>query len=123
MLDSEKTGKYKVVISDRSGEDYSQFAGTEEEINDNQILKVADHIVFFIDCEKLMNNFAMLRYSYQNFLQELVKGNLLPKNGQIKLVFNKHDLVKDNPDYEGKRSQAEEVFKKFWETGRLIDMK
>lgn len=123
LLDSEKTGKYKVVISDRSGEDYSQFAGTEEEINDNQILKVADHIVFFIDCEKLMNNFAMLRYSYQNFLQELVKGNLLPKNGQIKLVFNKHDLVKDNPDYEGKRSQAEEVFKKFWETGRLIDMK
>ncbi len=112
LLDSEKTGKYKVVISDRSGEDYSQFAGTEEEINDNQILKVADHIVFFIDCEKLMNNFAMLRYSYQNFLQELVKGNLLPKNGQIKLVFNKHDLVKDNPDYEGKRSQAEEVFKK-----------
>lgn len=37
LLDSEKTGKYKVVISDRSGEDYSQFAGTEEEINDNQM--------------------------------------------------------------------------------------
>lgn len=70
-----------------------------------------------------MNNFAMLRYSYQNFLQELVKGNLLPKNGQIKLVFNKHDLVKDNPDYEGKEVGRRKFSKKFWETGRLIDMK
>jgi len=111
-LESEATGKYKLVLSDRSGEDYRQFAGSDEEIRDNQILKVAEHVVFFIDGEKMMANYADLRYDYNNLLEELTGKGLLPEKGQLKLVFNKHDIVKDKQDYATKKVKTEEMFKK-----------
>lgn len=110
-LYSEKTGKYKVVVSDRSGEDYSNFTGTDEEVKDNQILTVADHVLFFIDCEKMINNYGKLRYSYQNLLQEFAKHHLIPENASIKLVFNKFDLMKAHEDYTSKKEQTIGVFK------------
>lgn len=111
LLDSQKTGKYKFVVSDRSGEDYAQFAGTQEEINDNQIMKVADHVVFFIDCEKMIDNFGSLRYAYQNLLRDLVSKGLLNKNSNMKLVFNKYDMRKNHPEYGDKKLQTEKMFK------------
>lgn len=110
-LVTEKEDKYKIVISDRSGEDYAQFSGTQEEVDDNQIMKVADHVVFFIDCEKMTDNFGSLRYSYQNLLRDLVSKGLLNKESSVELVFNKYDLRKEHPDYYSKRLQTENMFK------------
>lgn len=109
-LMSEAAGKYKLVISDRSGEDYSQFAGTPEEIADNQMLKVADHVVFFVDSMKMTGNFAKMKYQYQNFLGELVSRDLLGKNAQVKVVFNKYDQGKGHQNYREKKTQAEFMF-------------
>lgn len=109
-LNSETTGKYKLVLSDRSGEDYSHFAGTPEEIEDNQLLKVADHVIFFVDSVKMTDNFGKLRYLYKNFLDELVNKDLLGKNSQIKVVFNKYDQGKNHQEYNDKKTQAEAMF-------------
>lgn len=109
-LMSEAAGKYKLVISDRSGEDYSQFAGTPEEIADNQLLKVADHVIFFVDSIKMTENFAKMKYQYQNFLREIVSKNLLGKNALVKIVFNKYDQGKGHQNYSEKKSQTESMF-------------
>ena len=121
-LISESAGKYKLVISDRSGEDYSQFAGTPEEMADNQLLKVADHVLFFVDSVKMTENFAKMKYKYQNFLQELVNKDLLGENAQIKVVFNKYDQAKSHQDYSEKRKQAEAMFTGVLGTDRTLDV-
>lgn len=110
-LATEKKDKYKIVISDRSGEDYGQFSGTPEEIDDNQLMRFADHVVFFIDCEKMTDNFGSLRYSYQNLLRDLVNKGLLNKNSLVELVFNKHDLRKGHAEYTDKKQKTENIFK------------
>lgn len=110
-LVTEKEDKYKIVISDRSGEDYAQFSGTQEEIDDNQLMRFADHVVFFIDCEKMTDNFGSLRYSYQNLLRDLVSKGLLNKTSSVELVFNKHDLRKGHAEYSDKKQKTEHIFK------------
>lgn len=110
-LRTEKDDKYKIVLSDRSGEDYAQFSGTQEEIDDNQLMKFADHVVFFIDCEKMTDNFGSLRYSYQNLLRDLVSKGLLNNNSSVELVFNKHDLRKEHAEYSDKKQKTEDIFK------------
>lgn len=121
-LMSERTGKYKLVISDRSGEDYSQFAGTPEEIADNQLLKVADHVIFFVDSVKMTENFAKMKYKYQNFLQELANKDLLGKNAKVNVVFNKYDQAKSHQDYSEKRIQTEAMFTGVLGTNRTFDV-
>lgn len=121
-LMSELTGKYKLVISDRSGEDYSQFSGTLEEIADNQLLKVADHVIFFVDSVKMTENFGKLRYSYKNFLNELVNKDLLGKNARVKVVFNKYDQGKVHQEYSEKKKQAEAMFSEVLGTDRKYDV-
>lgn len=121
-LMSEATGKYKLVLSDRSGEDYSQFAGTIEEIADNQLLKVADHVIFFVDSVKMTENFGKLRYLYKNFLNELVNKDLLGKNAQVKVVFNKYDQGKGHQEYHDKKKQVEAMFSEVLGTDRKYDV-
>lgn len=121
-LMSEYAGKYKLVISDRSGEDYSQFAGTLEEIADNQLLEVADHVIFFVDSVKMTENFAKMKYKYQNFLQELANKKLLGKNAQVKVVFNKYDQTKAHQDYSKKKTQAETIFSEVLGTDRNYEV-
>lgn len=121
-LMSEATGKYKLVISDRSGEDYSQFAGTTEEIADNQLLKVADHVIFFVDSVRMTENYGKLKYLYQNFLQELVNKNLLGEKKQVKVVFNKYDQGKSHQEYGNKKTQAVSMFTSVLGDARKIEV-
>lgn len=121
-LMSETVGKYKLVISDRSGEEYSQFAGTPVEIADNQLLKVADHVVFFVDSMKMIENFAKMKYNYQNFLRELVSKDLLGKNAQVRIVFNKYDQGKSHQEYSDKKTQTKAIFSDILGTDRNYDV-
>lgn len=121
-LMSEAAGKYKLVISDRSGEEYSQFAGTPEDVAENQLLKVADHVVFFVDSMKMIENFAKMKYHYQNFLRELLSKDLLGKNAQVKVVFNKYDQGKNHQNYSGKKTQAETIFSEVLGTDRNYEV-
>lgn len=121
-LMSKTAGKYKLVISDRSGEDYSQFAGTPEEIADNQLLKVADHVIFFVDSIKMTENFAKMKYQYQNFLRELVSKDLLGKNALVKIVFNKYDQGNRHQEYGNKKTLTEAMFSEILGMDRKYDV-
>lgn len=119
-LFSETAGKYKLVISDRSGEDYSSFSGTVEEIQDNQILTVADHVVFFVDSERMVDNFAKLRHGYNNCLRAMMEHDMLAENTHITIAFNKYDKKKDDPQYSDQKKKTEDLFGKLLK-GRPFD--
>ena len=94
-LDSKENGRYKLILSDKSGEDYADFTGSEEEMKDYVILSLAHHILFFIDTEKLLHSMASVKYSYNGLVKDLVDHKMISNKNRVSLVFNKHDMVGD----------------------------
>jgi hypothetical protein len=97
-LDSKENGRYKLILSDKSGEDYADFTGSEEEIKDYVILSLAHHILFFIDTEKLLHSMASVKYSYNGLVKDLVGHKMISNKNRVSLVFNKHDMVGDQEE-------------------------
>lgn len=102
-----------MVISDHSGEDYDKYRDNKSNLEKDILLKNADRIFFFVDCEKLVNN---QRLAIQNYYSQLVQ-NMHEmesfKNGVlIQFLFNKIDLVtadKENKFHEEKRKFLEKM--------------
>ena len=97
-LDSKENGRYRLILSDKSGEDYADFTGSEEEIKDYVILSLAHHILFFIDTEKLLHSMASVKYSYNGLVKDLVGHKMISNKNRVSLVFNKHDMVGDQEE-------------------------
>ena len=97
-LDSKENGRYKLILSDKSGEDYADFTGSEEEMKDYVILSLAHHILFFIDTEKLLHSMASVKYSYNGLVKDLVDHKIISNKNRVSLVFNKHDMVGDQEE-------------------------
>ena len=97
-LDSKENGRYKLILSDKSGEDYADFTGSEEEIKDYVILSLAHHILFFIDTDKLLHSMASVKYSYNGLVNDLVDHKMISNKNRVSLVFNKHDMVGDQEE-------------------------
>ena len=97
-LDSKENGRYKLILSDKSGEDYADFTGSEEEMKDYVILSLAHHILFFIDTEKLLHSMASVKYSYNGLVKDLVDHKMISNKNRVSLVFNKHDMVGDQEE-------------------------
>lgn len=97
-LDSKENGRYKLILSDKSGEDYADFTGSEEEMKDYVILSLAHHILFFIDTEKLLHSMASVKYSYSGLVKDLVDHKMISNKNRVSLVFNKHDMVGDQEE-------------------------
>lgn len=97
-LDSKENGRYKLILSDKSGEDYADFTGSEEEMTDYVILSLAHHILFFIDTEKLLHSMASVKYSYNGLVKDLVDHKMISNKNRVSLVFNKHDMVGDQEE-------------------------
>ena len=97
-LDSKENGRYKLILSDKSGEDYTDFTGSEEEMKDYVILSLAHHILFFIDTEKLLNSMASMRYRYNSLVKDLVEHGMITGKSRISVVFNKFDKVRDQKE-------------------------
>ncbi len=93
-LDSKENGRYKLILSDKSGEDYADFTGADEEMEDYIILSLAHHILFFVDTEKILNSMASVKYSYNGLIKELAAHNMISGKCRISVVFNKFDMVK-----------------------------
>lgn len=97
-LDSKENGRYKLILSDKSGEDYADFTGSEEEMKDYVILSLAHHILFFIDTDKLLHSMASVKYSYNGLVNDLVDHKMISNKNRVSLVFNKHDMVGDQKE-------------------------
>ena len=102
-----------MVISDHSGEDYDKYRDNKSNLEKDILLKNADRIFFFVDCEKLVNN---QRLAIQNYYSQLIQ-NMHEmesfKNGVlIQFLFNKFDLVtadKENKFHNEKRKFLEKM--------------
>lgn len=110
-LDSKENGRYKLILSDKSGEDYADFTGSEEEMKDYVILSLAHHILFFIDTEKLLNSMASMRYRYNSLVKDLVEHGMITGKSRISVVFNKFDKVRDQKEkYKEKKKKILDFF-------------
>lgn len=98
LIENKTNKKRKLVFSDRSGEDYMEYIGTPDEIAKNEILKTADHLVFFIDIEKLLNSDGLIRYHYGLLLQVMSDQKIISNKSRIELVFNKIDMIKESSE-------------------------
>lgn len=92
-LDSKENGRYKLILSDKSGEDYADFTGSDEEMKDYVILSLAHHILFFVDTDKLLKSMASVKYSYNGLVKDLVDHKMISPKCRVSLVFNKYDVV------------------------------
>lgn len=110
-LDSKENGRYKLILSDKSGEDYADFTGSEEEMEDYVILSLAHHILFFIDTEKLLHSMASMRYRYNSLVKDLVEHGMITGKSRISVVFNKFDMVRDQKEqYNEKKKKILDFF-------------
>ena len=109
-LDSKENGRYKLILSDKSGEDYADFTGSEEEMKDYVILSLAHHILFFIDTEKLLNSMASMKYRYNSLVKDLVEHSMITGKSRISVVFNKFDKIRDQMEQYKEKKKKMLVF-------------
>ena len=83
-----------VVISDHSGEDYDKYRDNKGSLENDVLLKNADRILFFVDCEKLLNNQRLaIQNHYSQLIQNMHEMGSFKKGVLIQFLFNKIDLV------------------------------
>lgn len=127
LIDKRTNERRKLVVSDRSGEDYNEYIDNSDSIKDNELLKVANQILFFIDTTELMSNFHRVKYNYGLLLDGMKKHDIIPQGCKLSLVFNKHDHVKDekekNEEFELKAMKIKALFEQKLDGQNLIVFK
>jgi hypothetical protein len=94
-------GDKVVVFSDRSGENYKDYAYKTDSIISDKLIKYADRLLFFINCEDLIDHsFMTLKDDYDCLLRNMVANKIPSMGTTIDLLFNKNDLV--NEDNKGR---------------------
>lgn len=86
----------KLIISDRSGEAYERYCGNVAEMREDQAIKYANHIVFFLDASKLLVSNILTEH---NLIRQLINRfnseGVLKTNIMIDIIFNKIDTVRE----------------------------
>ena len=83
-----------VVISDHSGEDYDAYRNNKSYLEKDVLLKNADRILFFVDCEKLINNGRLkIQNQYSQLIKNMHDTSSLKEGVKIQFLFNKFDLI------------------------------
>lgn len=89
-------GDKVVVFSDRSGENYADYANKKDSIASDKLIKYADRLLFFINCEDLISySFMTLKDDYECLLRNMVENKIPSMGTTIDLLFNKSDLVNE----------------------------
>lgn len=101
-------GEKVVVISDHSGEDYLEYRNRKEMMEKDILLKNADRMFFFVDCEMLVNNSRLkMQNEYSQLIQNMHETSSFREGVKVQFLFNKHDLVKGK---EGKYNEEKSRF-------------
>jgi hypothetical protein len=88
-----------VVISDHSGEDYDDYRNKKINLDKDILLKNADRILFFVDCEKLVNNGRLsMQNQYYQLIHNMHEMSSFKDKVKIQFLFNKLDLTKGKED-------------------------
>lgn len=107
-LSHPKYGDKVVVISDHSGEDYDDYRNKKANLDKDTLLKNADRILFFVDCEKLVNDGRLgMQNQYSQLIQNMHEMSSFKNGVKIQFLFNKVDLTEGNKE---KYQQEKERF-------------
>lgn len=88
-----------VVISDHSGEDYDDYRNKKINLDKDILLKNADRILFFVDCEKFVNNGRLsMQNQYYQLIHNMHEMSSFKDKVKIQFLFNKLDLTKGKED-------------------------
>ena len=97
-----------VVMSDHSGEDYDGYRNNKGNLENDVLLKNADRILFFVDCEKLVNTGRLkIQNQYSQLIQNMRDTSSFREGVKVQFLFNKIDLT------EGKEEKYKEEKKRF----------
>lgn len=109
LFDNKETGnKVKLILSDRSGEDYREYGKFEAAIIKDKSLKHARHIIFFLDAEATASDrYLDMQNDLGMLLPRMKKYGAFEGKKCVDVVFNKIDLVTDEMenDYETNRDE------------------
>ena len=102
--------RIKLVLSDRSGENYLRYAKSETDINQDLVLKNAVHIIFFLDASKIASD---KMFDLQDDLSDLIlrmnKYGAFDGEKFVDIVYNKADTLQNEETKELFRSNAENI--------------
>ena len=97
-----------VVMSDHSGEDYDDYRNNKGNLEKDVLLKNADRILFFVDCEKLVNTGRLrIQNQYSQLIQNMHETSSFREGVKVQFLFNKIDLT------EGKEKKYESEKERF----------
>ena len=106
-----QNGDKVVVMSDHSGEDYEDYINVKNKLRNDILLKNADRILFFVDCEKLINNERLtMQRKYLQLIKNMIEMSSFKENVKIQFLFNKFDLIAGKE--ESYKKQRESFLKK-----------
>lgn len=96
---------FELVISDGSGEAYSDYISNDELIEKDRTIAQADKLLLFVDSTQLYNrSYRSFKDDYTSLMHRLKDKGKLPSNAIVYLIFNKIDLkdttIKDRPERE-----------------------
>lgn len=93
-LNHSEDGEEMLVISDRSGEVYEQYAAQKDSVNNDKLLRHADKILFFVDSGMLVDNHVLtLDEQYKDLAGNLFSHKVIGKSTELDLLFNKIDKI------------------------------
>ena len=113
LFENEENGQLiKIVLSDRSGEKYREYAKFEKVIEEDKALRYAKHILFFLDAKKIASDgFFDVQADLRPLMIRMNKYGAFGDDKRIDVVFNKIDQAKDNPDYATNKSEILSLIK------------
>lgn len=103
LLNSDTNGNRLLIISDRSGEDYTRYASQRDSMVNDLALQNADRVIFFIDSGILTSpkRLGMLN-RYKDLAENLAFHNMIKDQTELDILFNKIDLIPDNGEKKNK---------------------
>lgn len=114
LFQNEENGQLiKIVLSDRSGEKYREYAKFEKVIDEDKALRYAQHILFFLDAKKIASDgFFDVQSDLRALTIRMKKYGAFDEGKRIDVVFNKIDQVKETPDYATNKTEILSLIKK-----------
>lgn len=102
-----------VILSDRSGEDYIEYANKRDAASNDLLLQNADRVIFFVDSTELKGSaWLVAKQKIANLLGNLSENKVFRSQLKVNVLFNKIDLINDRDTFEDKKAKCINLFNK-----------
>lgn len=88
--------KKQLIISDRAGETYKDYANIKEKIKRDESLPRAQRVLLFVDSTQMESGWDIQEGRFQQLFSGLKECDKMPKEATFTLIFNKIDLTRGN---------------------------